>query len=158
MRYQALGLQFAQTAGMHEELAAVANLMGQIIGAKGLAVEGLKDSFLKWARDKAGQRHGRCGGLSRGPRPALFLGYINPDANSRLESDGDAFQVLHRSVKPPRQSPSSFNQSGPWRVFALLAHDTPLVAEDTSFADARACAKRPRALAFGYRKLPFSLL
>jgi len=158
MRYQTLGLEFAQTTGMDEEFAAVADLVGQIIGAKGLAVEGLKDPFLKWARDKAGQRHGRCGGRSRGQRPVPFLGYINPDANSRFESNGDAFQVLHRSVKPPRQCPSSFNQSGPWRVFALLAHDIPLGAEDTSFADARACAKRPRALAYGYRKLLFSLL
>jgi hypothetical protein len=143
MRYQTLGLEFAQTTGMDEEFAAVADLMGQIIGAKGLAVEGLKDPFLKGGRHKASQRHGRWRGLSRGPRPVPFLGYIHPDANSRLESDGDAFQVLHRSVKPPRQCPRSLDQCGSWGVCALLAHDTPLGADDASFADGGAYAQGP---------------
>ena len=62
MRYQALLLKFAQTTRMDEEFAAVAYLVGQVVGAQGLAVEGLEDPFLEGGRHKAGPRQGRCVG------------------------------------------------------------------------------------------------
>lgn len=50
MRNQTLGLKLAQTTGMDEEFAAVADLAGQIIGAQALAIKGVEYPFLKRRR------------------------------------------------------------------------------------------------------------
>lgn len=75
-----------------------------------------------------------------------ILWYVNPNAISRLESDGNAFQVLQWSVKSPGQSSGGFDQSSSWRTCALLAHDTPHTsfgADGAGFTGVRADAKGP---------------